>query len=269
LCHRLRAIHRPQPDDLPRKHLSNDVLDGRVFKVDVVHLDLGEQPGSHFRGLVARHVQYGRQPIARFDGAERGKLLARHGLLELQPQDLVGRDVLDQGAEVAIVEHLALINYNDAVTQCSHVGHVMAGEDDRGAVPAIVFGDEVADAHLHRHVQPDGWLVEKQHFGAMEQRGRQLALHALAQRQLAHLLLEQRLQAEQIVEFFQRRLVLRLGDVVDGLVDEKGLDGRKVPQQLLLLAHDQRELFEVSGLALVRREAHHRRHAAGGVEQAR
>jgi len=66
-------------------------------------------------------------------------------------------------------------------------------------VAAVVFCDELADARLHRHVQPDCRFVEEEDLRAVQQRSRQLALHALAERELAHLFLQQRSEFEQLI----------------------------------------------------------------------
>jgi hypothetical protein len=93
-------------------------------------------------------------------------------------------------------------------------------------MPAVIFGDELADAHLHRHIQADRRLVQEEHLWAVQQRSGELALHTFAERQLAHLLLHQRPQLQEVVQLLQRGLVFGLGDFIDGLIDQEGLDRR-------------------------------------------
>ena len=102
----------------------------------------------------------------------------------------------------------------------------------------------------------------------MQQGGRQLALHPLAEREFADLFAQERAELEQLVEFLERRRVLRLRNFVDGLVDQKGLDRGQVPQELLLLAHHQGEAAQVGRLAPVGGVAQDRSRPAGRVEQA-
>ena len=61
----------------------------------------------------------------------------------------------------------------------------------------IVFGNELPNLGLHRHIQPDRRLVQKQDLRAVQERRRQLAFHPLAERKFAHLLFQQGTQFQQ------------------------------------------------------------------------
>ena len=91
-----------------------------------------------------------------------------------------------------------------------HIGHVMAGEQDGGAVALVVFGDEGADAALHGHIQADGGFIQEDHLRTVQQRRRDLALHALAERDCG-LACQQRSQLEQPGQFIEGALEIRLG----------------------------------------------------------
>ena len=76
----------------------------------------------------------------------------------------------------------------------------------------------------------------------MQQRGDQLHLHPLAQRELAHRLLGQLLHAQETGQLIQRVPELRRRDRVDLAQELEAIGGRQVPPELILLPHHQREL---------------------------
>ena len=61
---------------------------------------------------------------------------------------------------------------------------------------------------LSDHVQADRRFVQEQHLGRVQQRGGQFHLHPLAQRQLAHRLLQQMADVQQLGQFIKRGLEL-------------------------------------------------------------
>ncbi len=145
----------------------------------------------------------------------------------------------------------------------------MAGEDDRGFFFLVVILEELADLLLREDVQPDGRLVQEDQARLVDQRGDQLHLHALAQREAAHLHVEQVLHIQQLGQLGQRGLVGLVVDLVDALVQVQRLIGRQVPPQLVLLAHDDGELHLEGFLALPGGEAEHAGLPAAGVQDAR
>ena len=64
----------------------------------------------------------------------------------------------------------------------------------------LICAQEVADAVLGHHVQPDGRLVQVEDLRIVQQRGRQVAAHALAERELAHGRAQERVEVEQVAE---------------------------------------------------------------------
>ena len=80
------------------------------------------------------------------------------------------------------------------------IRHIVAGQQDGRARAAVVFGDELADAALHGHIQTDGGFVEEQDFGPVQQRPDDLHFHPFAQRKVADRLFYQVFQVEQLDE---------------------------------------------------------------------
>ena len=74
----------------------------------------------------------------------------------------------------------------------------------------VVAADELAHGDLHRDVEPDGRLVEEEHLRPVEQRGGELALHPLAERELARRLAARASpSSSSSVELAHRRVELR------------------------------------------------------------
>ncbi len=161
------------------------------------------------------------------------------GVGQHHADQLEGRDAARKVVDAAVVFQVAVVDDDDALAQRGHIGHVVAGEQDGGAGAAVVFAQEFADAHLGGDIQPDGGFIEEQHLGAVQQPGGQLALHALAQRQVAHRFLEQRPQLQQLIQFLERGLVFGLRQAVDGLVEQERIGGGDIPAQAVALAHHQ------------------------------
>ena len=163
---------------------------------------------------------------------------------------------------------MALVDDDHAARQGLDVGHVMAGEQDGRAGFVVVGGDELADALLHGDVQADGGLVQEEHAGPVQQAGRKLDLHALAERKLADGLGEEIAEVQQFSQQVDGALVDGVVDAEHGLVDQEGVDGRQVPEQLLALAHDEGDSGEEVGAAVPGGEAEDVHLAVGGVQQA-
>jgi hypothetical protein len=78
----------------------------------------------------------------------------------------------------------------------------------------------------------------------VQQRARDLALHALAERQIAHGLAHEVAQVEQVDELVHALAVLRRRHLEDRAVELERIEHRDVPGQLVALAHDERHLAE-------------------------
>src|SRR5690348_14396212 len=135
------------------------------------------------------------------------------------------------------------------------------------AVP--VLDEEAADRLLGRHVESQRGLVEKQERRLMQERRDELALHPLAERQLAHGLVAHLAEAEQGDELLEPRAVVRIGQVIDRAVQLVGLLGRKIPHELLAIAEDERDATLERGPAGPGVEPGDVNAAAARVQQAR
>ena len=122
---------------------------------------------------------------------------------------------------------------------------------------------------MREQIQADGRLVQEDQARLMDQRGDQFHLHALAQREAAHLHVEQVFHIQQLGQLAQGGFIGRVVDLVDALVQVQQLVGRQVPPQLVLLPHHDGELHLEGFLALPGGKAQHVRFAAAGVQNAR
>jgi hypothetical protein len=120
---------------------------------------------------------------------------------------------------------------------------------------------------LHRHVEPDGRLVEKEDVGPVQERGGKLAFHALPERQLSRGFLRDVGDAEKRIELLQRRLEEGSRNLVNGSILREGLGRRKIPDKLLLLPHDEGDALEKAVLAHLRRMPGHQHLARARVEE--
>ena len=91
------------------------------------------------------------------------------------------------------------------------VGHVVAGQQDRRPVARGVGGDEGADAALGGDVEPERRLVQEEHPRPVQQRAGDLALHPLAEREVADRLAQQLPEVEQLDQLVERRPGTRAG----------------------------------------------------------
>ena len=108
--------------------------------------------------------------------------------------------------QLAVEQEPAVVDDDHPPAERFHVGHVVAGEEDGRAGAAVVLRDEGPDAPLHRHVQPDGRLVEEDHLRAMEERRGDLAFHPLAQREVAHRLAQERPEFQKLGKLVEQAL---------------------------------------------------------------
>src|SRR5579885_2558964 len=76
-----------------------------------------------------------------------------------------------------------MIDDDGSFTDLLDIARVMRGEKDGQALLSIQLPDQIADTLLSDDIQADGWLVEKDHRGFVQQGRRQFAAHALPQAQ--------------------------------------------------------------------------------------
>src|SRR5690606_16957607 len=94
-----------------------------------------------------------------------------------------------------------------------------------------------------------------------------LALHPLAEREVAHRLLEERTELEELDELVDPAAIRRALDPIDRPVALEGVDDRDVPDELVALAHHERDPLEIGALPPPRLEAEHSRLARGRVQE--
>ena len=142
--------------------------------------------------MPAAHRQVGLEG----DGAELAKALL----------DGVDRPVVDQPPGVDDDHPLA---------QLLDVAQVVGGEDDGGALVAVLLPDELADALLDDQVQPDGGLVQVDDLRLVDQGGGQLGAHLLPERHVADRHVQQLFQLQGLGELVEQLLVAGRLHLVD------------------------------------------------------
>ena len=178
----------------------------------------------------------------------------RDGALEAEGDALVRANVVHERLERAVVREPPAVDDDDTRAERRHVLHVMAREDDRGPEALVVRANEPPHRRLHRHVEPDRRLVEEEHAGAVKERRRELALHPLAEGELAGRLLQEGRDGEELDELVERPAVLVARNVVDGAIELEGFRRGEVPEELLLLPGHEHDRPEELGLPEARRE---------------
>ena len=77
-----------------------------------------------------------------------------------------------------------LIDHDEAPAQPLDVGEIVRRQQDRRIAGGAQRGEERAHGLLAHQVEPDRRLVEEQYLGPVEECGRELAPHPLAEREL-------------------------------------------------------------------------------------
>src|SRR3954469_24740045 len=93
---------------------------------------------------------------------------------------------VDDGAEWTVKKDFAVIDDEDAVAQLLDVLHVMAGQHRDDAMFLVVDAQKFTNPFLTDDIEADGRLVEEENTRLVDERGDQLHLHALAERELPH-----------------------------------------------------------------------------------
>ena len=103
----------------------------------------------------------------------------------------------------------------------------------------------------------------------MEQRADDLDLHPLAERQVTHRLAHEILDVEQCDQLVSHCKEVFAPQAVDGTVQFEGVERRKIPLELVAVAHHECHLAQVVALPPPRHVAEDVRFAGGGMQQAR
>ena len=161
-----------------------------------------------------------------------------------------------------------MVDDDDPLAERDDVVHVMARQKDRRSGPPVQLRHERPDASLHRDVEAQRGLVEEHDLRAMEESRGELDLHPLTERQLAHRLVDERLQLEELDEPIEPRLEVRVGDPVNLLEHEERVRRWDIPHELCAIPHEQRDPPKERVLASPRREVEDPSVSAGRIEQA-
>ena len=102
----------------------------------------------------------------------------------------------------------------------------------------------------------------------MQQGHGDLAFHPFTERQVAHRLAQQISQVEQLRQLVDGLLELRTLQSVDGPVALKGIGHGQIPDQLVAVAHDQRDLAQEIALASKGLETQDAHIPVTGIQQA-
>ncbi len=163
----------------------------------------------------------------------------------------------------------SVIDHHEAAAQPLDVGEIVRGEHQRRVAGVAEAREEAPHRLLAHHVEADRRLVEEQHLRAVQQRRRELAAHALTERELAHRRLDERVEVEQLAALREPRCVLGGGNAVDVAQQRERITERQIPPELRALAeHDADPARELQALGH-RLVAAHARESAGRIQHAR
>ena len=118
---------------------------------------------------------------------------------------------------MSVKEDASLVDDDDAPAQLLDVGKVVRGQEHRRSLGAVDFFQELADVVLGHHVETDGGFVEEEQWRVVEQRGREIATHALAQAQFPHRRVKIFLHVENLRKLVEPATVVGLRHTVDFL----------------------------------------------------
>ena len=180
---------------------------------------------------------------------------------------MAGKTVDDLG-ERPVKKNLAMVDDENAMAKLFNILHVMTGQERHDAVFLVVDTQKFTDALLTNHVQTDGWFVEKEDARLMNQRGDQLHLHPLAQRQLAHHHIHFVLNLEKFGQSADNLRKTSAIDSVDRAVQLQRFLRGQVPPERIFLTHEQTELTFHFIAAFPRDKTENTRITGSRVEQA-
>ena len=189
------------------------------------------------------------------------------GFGQLQAHLPTGRQALGELLQAAVVKERAGMDQQHARTQGRDVGHVMAGEQHRGAIAAVVISQETAHRRLGIHIQAEGGFIEEQHLRAMQQGRHQFGLHPLTQGQLAHGAVQFLPQFQHLGQFVDAAGGLPIVEAIHRRIHPQGVEGGQIPDQLLLLTHHQGDAAQEFRLAPGGNMAGNLQPPAAGMEQ--
>src|SRR5665811_2612109 len=102
-------------------------------------------------------------------------------------------------------------------------------------MPPAILAKKSANRLLRDRIEAERGLVEEEHLRLMQQRRRELALHALAERKLPRGLVDLVAEQQERDELGASRRIVGERHTIDGAIEPEGFFGRKIPEQLLLV----------------------------------
>jgi hypothetical protein len=159
----------------------------------------------------------------------------------------------------------APVNDENPLAQFDHVCHVVAGEEHRRPVLAVVGLDEAPQPALHRHVETEGGFVEEQDLGGMQEGAHQLDFHPFTKGEVAYRLGDDVAQFQQLDVLVTPTGELGVGNSVESFQQQVGVERRKVPCDGASIARNQGDPPEEGRLATLRLMAENLRNARIGV----
>ena len=182
-----------------------------------------------------------------FKSFARENLQARHLVAILQRKfNLLGaQQLLLQIVKVAVEEHAPVVDDHDPAAKLFDVVQVVRRQQNRGVKFAIDGAQEMPDVILGHHVEANRRLIEKQQRRIMQQRGSQIATHALAKRKLPHRRVQIIADPENFVEVLHPRVEIALRHIVNPPKQLERLDYRDVPPELRPLAEHHADRFHI------------------------
>ncbi len=184
------------------------------------------------------------------------------GASEPDLDDLGREQGAAHGGDLVVVDDLAVVDDDGPLGDVLDVGDVVRGEEDGGALLLVEAHEQLAEALLGHQVEPDGRLVEEQDLGVVQQARGELAAHPLAERQVAHRLVEQVGGVEQLAELGDAPLLGRAVEPVDRGEHPVRLARRQLEPQQRPLPEQRADPPGEPPPVLPRHEPEHRRRAA-------
>src|SRR5580704_2394285 len=248
----------------------DDFFDGFVFDEQVADFDgvqdLANQVGrGHFHAVEADAIgQFVHlihfQSVAR----ESVQALGLRAVLQHEFNLFGAQQLLLQVRQMAVVQHLAVVNNHDAAAKLFDIVEVVGSEQNRGAEFAIDGAQKMADVIFRHHVESDSRLVQKQQRGIVQQRSSQVAAHAFAERELAHGRVQVIADIQDGIEMLHARVKIALRDIVNPPQQLEGFDHRNVPPQLGALAEHHADRLHILAALAVRNVPIDSNFTAGG-----
>ncbi len=171
---------------------------------------------------------------------------------------------IDERVEEAVEDDPPSVNDDHFLAEVHDVMDIMRSQNDCDILLFLIRPEKLPEVDPGNDVEPDGGLVEEQDLRPVQERHDELALHALAERELADGGIEHMLYPKELGEGHERLVPLRARDLVQVAVEDEGVRRRQIPDELRFLSHHERDLLLEGALAVGGDEA---QNAAGAARR--